>query len=51
MLDGRVGFHSSSCLEGRLVHFRVPSTRNFEAIRIALDELSLRFGQWVFPSY
>ena len=40
MLDGKVGFHSGSCLEGRPVRLRVPSTRDFEAITIALDRSS-----------
>jgi hypothetical protein len=36
-LDGKVGFHSGSRLKGRSVRFRVPLTRDFEAIAIHLE--------------
>jgi hypothetical protein len=39
-LDGKGGFHSSSCLEGRSVRFRFPLMGNFEAITIDLEQLS-----------
>jgi hypothetical protein len=37
MLDGRVGFHSSSCLEGLSVCLRVRLRGDVEAITFDLD--------------
>jgi hypothetical protein len=44
MLNGKVGFHSDSCLEGCSVRFRVSLMHDVEVITLALKTIRARLG-------